>query len=130
MPALNILLIEDSADDAELLAIELAEAGIDTTWVRVDRESTLRNALAAGGYDLVVSDLSLPGFAGVEALRLVRAALPGVPFVFCSGAPVGSLAAEAALGAGADGYVCKDELARMPQAVRESLQPAAPPCPA
>lgn len=130
MPALNILLIEDSADDAELLAIELAEAGIDTTWVRVDRESTLRTALAAGGYDLVVSDLSLPGFDGVEALRLVHAALPGVPFMFCSGAPVGSVTAEAALGAGADGYVCKDELTRMPHAIRTVLQAVVPPCPA
>jgi DNA-binding response OmpR family regulator len=130
MPALNILLIEDSADDAELLAIELAEAGIDAAWVRVDRESTLRAALGRGGHDLVVSDLGLPGFDGVEALRLVRAALPGVPFVFCSGAPAESAAAEAALAAGADAYVCKDELAKMPQAVRDSLAASAGPCPA
>ena len=73
MPALKILLVEDSADDAELLALELADAGIEASWVRVDREAALKAALADGGHDLVVSDLGLPGFDGLEALRCVRA---------------------------------------------------------
>lgn len=130
MPALRILLVEDSADDAELLAIELADAGIEASWRRVDREAALQAALVEGGYDLVVSDLGLPGFDGVEALQRVRAAAPGVPFVFCSGAPVESLTAEAALMAGADAYVCKDALARMPPTIRALLQPTGSPCPA
>lgn len=130
MPALRILLVEDSADDAELLAIELADAGIEAEWQRVDREAALATVLAEGGFDLVVSDLSLPGFDGVEALQRVRAAAPGLPFVFCSGAPVESLAAEAALMAGADGYVCKDALAQMPVTIRTLLQRRPTACPA
>lgn len=129
-PALKILLVEDSTDDAELLAIELADAGIAADWVRVDREDTLLAALAGGAHDLVVSDLRLPGFDGVEALQRVRAAAPGVPFVFCAGAPADSQTAEAALEAGADAYVCKDALARMPSTIRALLQRTRSPCPA
>ena len=127
MPALKILLVEDSADDAELLALELADAGIEASWVRVDREAALKAALADGGHDLVVSDLGLPGFDGLEALRYVRACAPGVPFVFCSGAPVDSLAAEATLMAGADAYICKDALEKMPPIIRTVLQHARAP---
>jgi DNA-binding NarL/FixJ family response regulator len=57
--------------------------------------------------DLVLMDLRMPGLNGVEAIRRIRGAYPGMAIgvltVFDSGQLV-----EAALSAGADGYILKD----------------------
>ena len=82
---LRLLLVEDSADDAELTQIELAEAGLDVACRRVEDAAGLREALRAFAPDVVLSDLNLPGFSGEAALALVRELAPGVPFVFFSG---------------------------------------------
>ena len=42
-------------------------------------------ALASFVPDVVVSDSNLPGFSGLQALDLVRASMPGTPFVFLTG---------------------------------------------
>src|SRR5690606_1641575 len=114
---LRILLIEDCADDAELLALELDEAGLAATWTRVAGETELLSAVDEPAHDVVVSDLGLPGFSGLRALQLVRAAQPDVPFIFLSGDP-GEDAMVTALQAGANEYVHKQELARMPAVIR------------
>ncbi|TQT99909.1 hybrid sensor histidine kinase/response regulator, partial [Xanthomonas perforans] len=69
---LKILLVEDSPEDAELLSDQLLEAGLDAAFERVDSEPSLRAALDDFQPDIVLSDLSMPGFSGHQALRLVR----------------------------------------------------------
>lgn len=126
MPSpLRILLIEDSIDDAELLAIELSDAVLPAIWTRVENEVQLRAALDGAAthmlaYDLVVSDMDLPGFAGLRALQLVRQADPTLPFVMLSGDP-GDAAETAALQAGANAYACKQDLARLPALISQAL---------
>lgn len=110
-PTLRILLIEDSVDDAELLAIEVAEAGLDADWTRVDSETELLAAVAAGPYDLVVSDIGLPGFSGARARSLVREVAPDLPFVFLSGEPGTGVPDTSAK---TDHAVSKFDLDRMP----------------
>ena len=60
----RILLVEDSELDAELLIEQLHEAGLDADFVRVDAADDLRTALAGAPFDLVLSDMELPGFSG------------------------------------------------------------------
>jgi CheY-like chemotaxis protein len=72
MARLRLLLLEDSADDADLLAIELARAGLDAEIRRVATREAYVEALAAFAPDIVVSDYDLPGFSGGEALVLAR----------------------------------------------------------
>jgi len=75
-------------------------------------------------WDLVVVDHHLPGFSGLEALRIVREADSEVPVLFVSGG-VGEEAAVAAMKAGAQDFVLKDNLARFVPAVQRELREAA-----
>lgn len=83
--ALRILLVEDSPEDAELMSEQMLDAGLEATFERVESADDLRHALARFQPDIVLSDLSMPGFSGDDALRIVRDALPEVPFIFVSG---------------------------------------------
>ena len=81
----RILLVEDSPLDAELLELELREAGLHADILRIDQLSRVREALAGFRPDVVISDWRLPGFSGLEVLHLVREHAPGVPFVLLCG---------------------------------------------
>ena len=70
--ALRILLVEDSPEDAELMSEQMLDAGLEATFERVESADDLRHALARFQPDIVLSDLSMPGFSGDDALRIVR----------------------------------------------------------
>ncbi|RZA18946.1 MAG: response regulator [Lysobacteraceae bacterium] len=82
---LRILLVEDSADDAALLRIELGEAGLHFQLLQVDSERALRDALQAFEPDVAISDLNLPGYSGLSALALIHQLRPRVPLLLFSG---------------------------------------------
>ena len=116
---LRLLLVEDSADDAELLLRELRRAGYEPAAERVQTAAELQAALARGPWDLVISDHNLPGFSAPEALALLQASGVDAPFIIVSGA-IGEETAVQAMRAGARDYIMKDNLARLgPAIVRE-----------
>lgn len=119
----RILQIEDSPEDAELSASQLLDAGLEAEFLRVDGAEELRQAMADFRPHLVLSDLSMPGFGGYEALRIVRLAAPTVPFIFVSGT-MGEETAVQALREGADDYILKDQAARLPAAVARAIREA------
>lgn len=118
---LRILLIEDSAEDAELLSDQLLEAGLEARFERVDNEQSLRAALVRFEPDIVLSDLSMPGFSGYRALQVVREYADGMPFVFVSGT-MGEETAVLALKDGANDYIIKHNPARLPTAVARAVR--------
>lgn len=120
---LRILLIEDSPEDAELLSDQLLEAGLEATFERVESEESLRVALEAFQPDIVLSDLSMPGFSGHEALRVVREYNAATPFVFVSGT-MGEETAVKALQEGANDYIIKHNPTRLPAAVARAVREA------
>ncbi|GHH57091.1 ATP-binding protein [[Pseudomonas] boreopolis] len=120
---LRILLIEDSPEDAELLSDQLLEAGLDAVFERVDSESSLRLALESFQPDIVLSDLSMPGFSGYQALRVVRENNAAMPFVFVSGT-MGEETAVKALQDGANDYIIKHNPTRLPAAVARAVREA------
>src|SRR5437588_251918 len=109
MKALNILHLEDDPLDAELVASNLADAGISARIVRVDSASLFRSALRQSEFDLIISDFSMPGFDGKSALAIAREQSPETPFVFVSGT-IGEEAAVDSLLNGATDYVLKHKL--------------------
>lgn len=119
---LKILLVEDSPEDAELLSDQLLDAGIDAAFERVDSERSLRSALDAFQPDIVLSDLSMPGFSGHQALRLVRQN-GATPFIFVSGT-MGEETAVKALQDGANDYIIKHNPTRLPSAVIRAIREA------
>lgn len=116
MGLLRILLVEDSPEDAELVIDQLLEAGLELEFERVDNEPAMRAALADGVPDVVLSDLSMPGFSGYQALQILRELHPRAPFIFVSGT-MGEETAVEALQHGANDYIIKHQPARLPSAV-------------
>ena len=80
-------------------------------------------ALAEGKWDLVISDYRLPGFTGLDALKMVRDRFPALPFILMSGT-IGEQAAIESLKSGATDYVLKQNRDRLPSAVRRALAEA------
>jgi signal transduction histidine kinase len=117
----RILHVEDSEFDAELISTQLLDAGLEAEFLRVDSGEELRRVIAEYAPDLVLSDLSMPGFDGHEALRIVREVMPMVPFIFVSGT-MGEETAVQALREGADDYILKDKTARLPAAVARAIR--------
>lgn len=116
---MRILLLEDQKADADLAVRTLRAAGIEFEWERVSDEAAFRQGLS-GKPDLVISDGRVPGFAGLEALALVRAERPGTPFILLSGDPW-DYRAQDAIAAGASAYVCKADLRALAPAVLRAL---------
>lgn len=119
---LRILHLEDSLDDAELIRRKLLADGLDCRIVRVEDRRTFAEQLAARpGFDLILSDFTIPSFDGRAALAMAREAAPDTPFLFVSGT-IGEDMAVECLREGATDYVLKTaEMRRLAPAVRRAL---------
>jgi diguanylate cyclase (GGDEF)-like protein len=120
---LRILIVEDSENDAELLLRALHQAGYEPVHERVESAQALRAALAGQDWDLIISDYSLPGFNGLEALKLVRDHGGDIPFIIVSGS-IGEDIAVTAMKTGAHDYIMKGNIARLIPAIERELKDA------
>jgi two-component sensor histidine kinase len=116
---LRILLLEDSALDAELVT-EVLSAALNASVHRVVLEEEFRTAIENETWDLVLADYLLPGFDGLSALDLVSGLRPNLPFIFVSGA-LGEEVAVETLKRGATDYVLKDKIERLPTTIMRAL---------
>ncbi len=121
---LHVLLVEDSPDDAELILLELGERWPHLHSRRVDTAAGLIEALAAQGWDVVISDCNLPRFSAEEALTLLREQGQDLPFLVVSGF-IGEESAAALMKAGAHDFIRKDKLARLTPAIERELRETA-----
>lgn len=120
---LKVLLVEDSPADAEIILRALKPLTERLEHQRVVDETGLRKALAEFCPHVVLSDYSMPGFGGQDALRVVTAVSPEIPFIFVSGT-IGEDVAIDALQRGASDYVLKENLRRLQPAVERALRVA------
>jgi two-component system cell cycle sensor histidine kinase/response regulator CckA len=117
---INVLMVEDSEDDARLLEIELQRQGFEPEVTRIDTGAALRSALETGEWDIVISDHNMPGFSGDEALSLVKSFDPQLPFIVVSGTRGEEHAVEA-MRAGASDFIVKNRLHRLAPVVEREL---------
>ena len=120
---LRVLLVEDSEDDTLLTVRELQRAGYDLRFERVETSEGLAAALESQTWDAIICDYNLPRFTGPEALKIIRESLPDLPCIVVSGT-VGEETAVDTMKAGANDYVMKDKLLRLPEAIRRELSDA------
>jgi phosphoserine phosphatase RsbU/P len=120
---LRVLIVEDSEDDAMLLVFELRRGDYSPSFQRVETEEALRKALEEQTWDLVVSDYVLPGFSGMEALKLVRKSGLDLPFLIVSG-KIGEDTAVNAMKEGANDYLIKGNISRLVPAIEREMQEA------
>ena len=115
----NILIVEDSPDDAQLVIIQLEQEGLEIEYRRVDTEAAFIAALDPPP-DLILSDFSMPQFNGIRALKIVRGRALDIPFILVSGTIGEELAVEA-MKQGADDYLMKDRLGRLGSSIQSAL---------
>jgi len=120
---LRVLIVEDSETDCQLIVRELRRGGFDPVYRRVDAAGDFTTALEEGGWDIVLSDYDLPGYSGSAAIRALRDTGSDTPCIIVSGA-IGEDAAVGAIRDGADDYLMKDRLTRLPLSVEQHLAEA------
>jgi PAS domain S-box-containing protein len=120
---LRVLLVEDSEDDAELLAYELECSGYELIYERVDTASKMNAALAQQTWDIIIADYTLPSFSAPAALTLLQERQLDLPFIIVSGT-IGEDIAVAAMKAGAHDYLMKGKLARLAPTIERELREA------
>lgn len=118
---IRILHLEDEPRDSELVEQTLVSEGLQIVLFRVDDEDAFLRALRSDGFDLILSDYSLPGFDGPRALALAKELRPDLPFLFVSGTMGEELAVES-LKQGAMDYVLKGLLTRLPSSVDRAFK--------
>src|SRR5437016_4743229 len=117
---LNVLILEDRPDDAELMLHALRRAGFDPEWQRVETAADYLAHLHAD-VDVILADYSLPQFDALRALQLLQERGVDIPFIIVSGT-IGEELAVAAMKQGAADYLLKDRLARLGQVVTQALE--------
>ena len=120
-PILNVLIVDDSHDDAMLIARHIRKQGYEVTWERVDTAEDMLKALRETRWDVIISDVNIPGFGAASALALYKEMGRGCPFIVVSGM-VGEEAAVSLLKAGAGDFVLKSNLARLVTAVEREFK--------
>ncbi len=117
---INILIVEDSADDSTLLVEALKRAGFEPNWTRVETEAAFRAELK-NAPDVILSDYRMPQFSGPRALQILKEHAADTPFILVSGT-VGEEAAVEAMKLGVTDYLLKDRIARLGSAVERALE--------
>lgn len=120
---LRVLLIEDSADDAELLLRLLRRGDYEPIHERVEDAAAMQFALIQNSWDIVLSDYSMPHFSAPDALALLQKTGLDLPFIIISGT-VGEALAVSAMKAGAHDFFLKGELTRLVPAIERELREA------
>lgn len=118
---LKILSLEDLEEDFFLITHALKKSGMDFVAKRVDTKDDFTNALETFGADVILCDHSLPQFNSNEALRIFHQRRLQIPFILVTGA-VSEEFAVSSLKHGADDYVLKSNLARLPNVIDNALK--------
>jgi DNA-binding NarL/FixJ family response regulator len=117
---IRILMLEDSAAEAELVRHELQRAGLQPLIERVDSEAAFSAAVRNFSPDVVLSDHSLGQFDSRAAQDIVRELRPTAPFIIVTGAITGAQSV-AAIRAGAEDLVLKGYVGRLAASITEAL---------
>ena len=118
---IKILMLEDMEEDAGLIDEVLQAEKIVFSRVRVDTREEFTDALKKFRPDVVLSDHSLPSFNSIEALKICHENGLNVPFILVTGTVSEEFAVNC-LKRGADDYVLKSNLTRLPMAIRYALR--------
>ncbi len=118
---LKILMLEDLQDDVGLIERTLRKEGMNFSSKRVDTNEEFTESLRTFQPDVILSDHALPQFNSLEALKVVRKQAVNVPFILVTGT-VSEEFAVSCLKEGADDYVLKSNMVRLPSAIHNALR--------
>lgn len=117
----KILMLEDSELDAEIIQRFLLKEKPGCRFKLVMDEQNFIEALDTFEPQLILSDNTLPQYSAAEALEVVKQRQSHIPFILITGTVSEEFAA-GIIKAGADDYLLKDRLTRLPTAIDAALQ--------
>ncbi len=117
----RILHIEDNPSDAGLIAHALKKSGLNFIVRIVETKEEFINALKDFNPDIILSDHSLPQFDSMEALSIYNQSGYEIPFILITGS-VSEEFAIRSIKEGADDYILKNNLMRLPAAIQQALK--------
>jgi CheY-like chemotaxis protein len=120
-PHYRLLIVEDSAEDVELLLHHLRDARFTFSSSCVETEADYRAALLAELPQLVLCDYHLPRFSAARALEILQERALEIPFIVVSH-HIGGDAAVDAMRNGASDYLLKNRLARLAKAIEVAVE--------
>ncbi|CAO3408452.1 hypothetical protein [Azospirillum largimobile] len=80
-----MLVVEDHIEVGRFSTQLLQDLGYETTWAANAREALTLLEEDAARFDVVFSDVVMPGMSGIELGREIRQRFPGLPVVLTSG---------------------------------------------
>ena len=80
VPGLRVLLIEDHDASRKLARVMLTAVGIEKVVGAADGKAGIK-AFEAGGFNLVICDMMMPGLSGLDVLKVVREKHRHLPFI-------------------------------------------------
>ena len=118
---LRVLLVEDDPSDVELAMHALRNGGFMPSSDVAQTAKEFVEQVRKSSYDVILADYRLPGWTGMEAVKLLRSEGLDIPVIMVSGA-LGELRAVECIKEGAADYVLKENLARLSEAVRRAIR--------
>jgi serine phosphatase RsbU (regulator of sigma subunit) len=117
---LRILLVEDNAQDVKLLDLQLKEAKMSFTLEVAQGRQKFIKMLIEFSPDVILCDHSLSEFNSLDALEIVRSNKLDIPFILVTGSMDEAFGVQC-VRAGADDYIMKNNLTRLPAAIESSM---------
>ena len=118
---LKILMLEDNPEDAFLIERVLRKDNMVFVAERVDTREEFCESIGRFQPDVVLSDHGLPRFNSREALRISLKERAVAPFILVTGTMSDEIAISC-LRDGADDYILKGNLSRLPSAIRRAIK--------
>jgi two-component system cell cycle sensor histidine kinase/response regulator CckA len=118
---IKVLHLEDNPADAQLCLYKLRAGGLHVEVENARSGKEFREKIQSSAYDLILGDYRLPDWSGLDAVHWLRVSDVNTPFILITGTLGDELAVEC-IKRGATDYVLKENLDRLPLAVRRALQ--------
>ncbi len=118
---LKLLLLEDDPSDAVLIRKILERSGLEFDSLLASDEKEFLEALDDNNFDAVLADNALPQYSSMEALRIIKKKNPYTAFILVTGTVSEEFAVNI-IQQGADDYILKTNLTRLPSAISKTVQ--------
>jgi signal transduction histidine kinase len=115
----KVLIVEDVEEDLKLIERILSKAGLSNS-KQVNTASEFKEALDSYKPDVILSDHSMPQFNSLSALNVIKDRGLKIPFIVVSG-NASEAFAKRCLEEGANDYILKSNLAKLPEAIAAAM---------
>lgn len=118
---LKVLILEDNTFDAEIIIRYLQKADLNFIHHITDNKDIFISLITDFKPDIILSDFKLPSFTGIEALDIIKKQHIYIPVIIITGSLNEEVAADC-IKSGAYDYILKDNIKRLPFAIKSALE--------